>query len=472
MNCPKCGQPINKWRKRCEVCGQDISVYERLVKISNAFYNKGLECARVRDLSGAVQHLKKSLEINKENTAARNLLGLVYFEMGEAVAALSEWVISQNFQPEDNDAEHFLNKVQSDTVAFDAMSQTIKNFNIALQNAKRNSDDLAIIQLKKVISTNPKFIRAMLLLALIYLKNCEYEKARRCLLRVQKIDVANVTCLRYLEEVRAHSQQGNQQAADNGKDFEDSISSQIVPIHSYREDKPNFVAFLTFFLGILIGVAVIYYMAVPNIRKNIMEEYNRKERDYSAVLATKDSKISSLESNIRILENRIDDLERTLRNEEGFTLTDYEPLLAQLYAYETYLLTEEPEQEQTEALLANVKALDMSKIDYEGALYLYHEMAADLSSRAAAVYVEKAMKLYSEDKKEEALPIFETAYDLTPDDPEVLYHLARIYHGMGDLEQAKALYEILIYDHKDSTRSQEAETYLEYIREAQAGTTE
>ena len=97
MNCPKCGHEISRRRKRCEVCGQDISVYERLVCISNAYYNKGLERARVRDLSGAINMLKKSLEINKENTNARNLLGLVYFEMGEVVAALSEWVISQNF---------------------------------------------------------------------------------------------------------------------------------------------------------------------------------------------------------------------------------------------------------------------------------------------------------------------------------------------------------------------------------------
>ena len=29
MNCPKCGHEITRGRKRCEFCGQDISVYER-----------------------------------------------------------------------------------------------------------------------------------------------------------------------------------------------------------------------------------------------------------------------------------------------------------------------------------------------------------------------------------------------------------------------------------------------------------
>ncbi len=472
MNCPRCGQEITRRRKRCEVCGQDISAYERLLHISNAFYNKGLERAKVRDLSGAIAMLKKSLEINKENTNARNLLGLVYFEMGEVVAALGEWVISQNFQPQDNDAEYFLKKVQSDTVAFDGMNQNIKKFNLALVNAKRQDDDLAILQLRRVISQNPKFVRALLLLALMYMKNCEYEKARRCLVRVQKIDVANTQALRYLEEIRLNSQQGGG-TQENNRDFEDgSGSSQIIPISNYREEKPNFMAFITFFLGILIGVSVIYYMAVPNIRKSIMEEYNQKERDYSAVISSKDVTISSLESNIRILENKVEDLERTIRREEGYTLTDYEPLIKILYAYQEYLKIEEPTIEQTESLATDAAAINMNEITDMASNALYDNMMNDLKRRVGANYLSQGMDLYARGNHEEALPIFEKAYLYTPDDPEVLYHLARIYHGLGDLDQAEALYEILIEDHPDSSRKQEAETYLGYVKEALAATTE
>lgn len=466
MNCPKCGHEILKWRKRCEICGQDISVYERLQHISNSFYNKGLERAKVRDLSGAVEMLKKSLEINKENTNARNLLGLVFFEMGEAVAALSEWVISQNFQPQNNDAAYFLNKVQSDTVAFDGINQTIKKFNIALANAKRQDDDLAILQLKRVISQNPKFIRAILLLALIYMKNCEYEKARRCLVRVQKVDVGNVTALRYLEEIRLCTQQGNQSPVDNGKNQEDTVSSKIVPLNSYREDKPNFMAFITFFLGILIGVAVIYYMAVPNIRQSIKEEYNQKERDYSAALSAKDVEISSLESNTRILENRIDDLERMIRREEGYTLIDYEPFIKLLYEYQEYLKLEAPSLEQTETLYQKAEALNMADITEPESVALYEAMLAVLGTRTGNDYLAQGMKLYAAENKADALPFFEKAYEYLPEDAEVIYHLARCYHNGGDLEQAKTLYEILIDEHQDSTRCQEAEKYLGYVNEA------
>lgn len=467
MNCPKCGHEITRWRKRCEICGQEISAYERLVLISNSYYNKGLERARVRDLSGAIEILKKSLEINKENTNARNLLGLVYFEMGEVVAAISQWVISQNYQPQDNDAEYFLKKVQSDKVAFDGMNQNIKKFNIALANAKRQDDDLAILQLKRVISQNPKFVRALLLLALVYMKNCEYEKARRCLVRVQKIDVGNVDALRYLEEIRQNTQSGAQNAQENNKDlFGDSVSSQIVPVTSYKEDKPNFMAFITFFLGLLIGVAVIYYMAVPNIRQSIKEEYNKKVRDYSVTLSAKDVEISSLQSDIRILETKVEDLERTIRREEGYTLIDYEPLMDVLHDYQEYLKLEKPDLAQTEEVLSAAKMLDMTEMTDLTAVALYEDMVKVLEEKAAFLSLEEGLILYAAADYAGALPLLETAYNFMPGDLEVLYHLARTYHNLNDLEQAKVLYEMLIEDYPESTRSQEATTYLGYVNEA------
>ena len=66
------------------------------------YYNEGLEKAGVRDLTGALNSLRQSLKFNKNNIEARNLLGLVYFELGEVVAALSEWVISKNLRGEKN----------------------------------------------------------------------------------------------------------------------------------------------------------------------------------------------------------------------------------------------------------------------------------------------------------------------------------------------------------------------------------
>lgn len=50
----------------------------KLVYQSNYWYNDGLKKANIRDLSGAIVSLRRSLQYNRANIAARNLLGLVY----------------------------------------------------------------------------------------------------------------------------------------------------------------------------------------------------------------------------------------------------------------------------------------------------------------------------------------------------------------------------------------------------------
>ncbi len=92
MNCYNCGCHLSEY-DYCTACGADVALYKRILAVSNMYYNEGLEKAGIRDLTGAVSSLRQSLKFNKNNVEARNLLGLVFFERGEVVAALSEWVI-------------------------------------------------------------------------------------------------------------------------------------------------------------------------------------------------------------------------------------------------------------------------------------------------------------------------------------------------------------------------------------------
>ena len=131
MICPACNKSIQGKNNRCERCGEDLTVYKKVYMMSNRYYNEGLEKSKVRDLSGAVVILKKSLELNKRNTDARNLLGLIYYEMGESVAALSEWVISKHFQQENNDADRYMELVQSNPTRLENLNQTTKRYNAA-----------------------------------------------------------------------------------------------------------------------------------------------------------------------------------------------------------------------------------------------------------------------------------------------------------------------------------------------------
>ena len=174
MNCMNCGAPIGK-SDYCTSCGFHVEVQKKIWQLSNTYYNLGLDKAQIRDLSGAIDLLKRSLKFNKLNVQARNLLGLVYFETGEAVAALSEWIISKNIMPENNIASEYIERLQQNANKLDVINQTIKKYNDSLQCCRKGSEDVAVIQLKKILNQNPKLIKGYHLLALIYLKKEEYE---------------------------------------------------------------------------------------------------------------------------------------------------------------------------------------------------------------------------------------------------------------------------------------------------------
>lgn len=155
MRCYNCGAELGKG-DACQNCGTNVKVYKKILMASNAYYNDALEKASVRDLSGAIESLKISLRFYKLNIDARNLLGLVYYEMGEVVTALTEWVISKNYQPKDNLASRYLDEVQKNQARLDSVNQTIKKYNQALLYCKQNSRDLAIIQAEKGIVAKSK----------------------------------------------------------------------------------------------------------------------------------------------------------------------------------------------------------------------------------------------------------------------------------------------------------------------------
>ena len=121
---------------------------KKLVYLSNQWYNDGLKRASIRDLSGAVTSLKRSLQYNRDNIASRNLLGLVYYGRGEVAEALVEWIISKNIKTHGNIANYYIKKVQESPSELDAIDQAVKKYNQCLAYCQQNGEDLAAIQLK------------------------------------------------------------------------------------------------------------------------------------------------------------------------------------------------------------------------------------------------------------------------------------------------------------------------------------
>ncbi|MBQ9603938.1 MAG: hypothetical protein IJR45_00845, partial [Firmicutes bacterium] len=196
MNCPNCNAKVTK-EKICPECGENLELMQRAYAISARYYNRALELAKDRDLSGAVTVLKKSTAFCKSNINARNLLGLIYFEMGDISNALTQWVLSINVQSDKNIAQEYLDTYEKNSREATNLENSIKLYNEALENVRERNDDMAIISLKKALDLNPRFIEALDLLALCYLIHGKNSLAVDLINNVLKQDINNEKALGY-----------------------------------------------------------------------------------------------------------------------------------------------------------------------------------------------------------------------------------------------------------------------------------
>lgn len=341
MNCVNCGAFLTDMDlDYCPNCGYNVLIQKKVDYLSKSFYNQGLEKASIRDLSGAIACLKQSLIYDKRNIKARNLLGLVYFETGEVVSALSEWVISKNLQPTRNLATEYINKLQANRNRLNAINETIKKYNHALYMCREGHEDMAAIQLRKILSQNPKLIKGYHLLALIQMKNHEWNKARRTLRRAARIDKTNTTTLRFLREVDEQTgvttnleKKGKKGFFHSGgskkQDTDILVPEQVVQQPVYRS-RSRISLFFILMAGIVAGAGAFWLLAVPVIRQGIYKEANQQIVQYSESLASQAAELTKAQNDAKEATNSADEVTQQLTSEQAKS-TSYQALL-QAYA--------------------------------------------------------------------------------------------------------------------------------------------
>ena len=293
MNCINCGAFLTDTDlDYCPHCGANVLIQKKVDYLSKLYYNQGLEKASIRDLSGAISCLKQSLAYDKRNIRARNLLGLVYFETGEVVAALSEWVISKNIQKNRNLASEYIAKLQANQNKLETINESIKKYNNALAMCREGHEDMAAIRLKKILAQNPKLIKGYHLLALIQMKNQEWNKARRTLRKAARIDKTNTTTLRFLREVDEQTgvttKMENRRKSllkSNAKES-DNISGEITVRPSTYKERSKISLFFTMMVGFAAGAAAFWLLVLPAVKQEVYRQANEQIVQYSESLSS------------------------------------------------------------------------------------------------------------------------------------------------------------------------------------------
>lgn len=465
MRCYNCGCNLSE-HDFCTSCGADVSLYKKIIYISNRFYNEGLEKASVRDLTGAISSLRQSLKFNKNNVEARNLLGLVYFETGEVVAALSEWVISKNLRPKKNIADDYIDMIQTNPSRLDTINQTIKKYNQALAYCHQESLDLAVIQLKKVLSLNPKFIRAHQLLALLYINSEEWEKAKRELTKCVQIDTNNTITLRYLKEVdeMLTPEEGVKNSSKKKNRSDEVIKYQsgnetIIQPMNMKESK-GVGSLLNLGIGLLIGIAIAYCLILPariqTAKANINEELRVVGEQSDAKTAT----IDALEQQLSELQEANSTLEQDLQAYMGKdgSLQSLDSLMKAANSYLTNPEDITTVADYLEEIDVDVENGEVEKSEaFEG---LYNTLLALVGPSVAQSYYEDGYEAYRQENYEDAIPNLEKAFQYDPTNGEALYNLANAYYRSGREKEAKAAYEQIITLFPGTEKASKSENFL------------
>ncbi|GAA0256285.1 hypothetical protein GCM10008922_15300 [Faecalicatena contorta] len=439
---------------------------KKILYQSNYWYNDGLRKAQIRDMSGAVTSLRRSLQYNRENIAARNLLGLVYYGRGEVAEGLVEWIISKNLKPRDNVADYFISEVQKSASELDIINQAVKRYNQCLVYCSQNGEDLAIIQLKKVVASHPTFLKAYQLLALLYLRTEQYAKARQILRIARKLDTTNDMTLRYMHEManlRGKKVKDGKKGKEETVEYSLGNETIIQPRHAGLKVLASKFTVMNIVVGAVIGAAIVWFLIVPAVNEAKADSVNKQIIEYSERINAMEAQISAQTRTLNQYRENDENSEQAAQNAAS-TAESYENLMTVSNQFYSNSYTDDA---MAETLLnVNKDALG------EGGKAMYDELAQ-------SIFPSACQSLYSGGTVSLEVANYDTAIDSLSkvvrmdegyDSGGALLNLGVAYMRNGDNDNAVKYLKRVTELYPDTERAQEAKNSLDSI--SQGGDTQ
>ncbi len=433
---------------------------------SNAWYNDGLKKASIRDLTGAIVSLKKSLQYNRDNIAARNLLGLVYYGRGEVAEALREWILSKNFQSHDNIANYYIKKVKENPTELAKMNQAIKRFNQSLDYCTQGNEDMAILQLKKAIVEHPNYVKAYQLLTLLFIHTGQFSQARQSIRAAHKLDTTDTTTLHYMHELRTLRKEQNVKIKSQESKAKHTVTytvgndTIIQPTTNRLMMNTRLHTVANIGIGILVGVALMWFLIMPALNTSTQNKNDKRIVEFSDEIASQKAQINALKKELdtyRSSEEESTDTEATadeVKESYETVINMYNNLNSGDMSYSA--MADE---------LLNVKAdalgtLGRQQFDTLTAT-IYPDVCSDLYTEAS--------ECYSAGNYDTAITDLEKVNKMDGDynNGAAVLLLAQCYEKNGKTDEANKLYQQILEDFPSTEAASSAQSALD----AQSGKT-
>ena len=451
MYCYRCNGALDLGRDTCGKCGTDIRIYKKIVYASNRAYNSALVKANSRNLSGAREDLKQSLYLYKKNIMARNLLGLVEYALGEPAEALKQWVIAKNLASDNRDADRYINAMRRSSKEMDSEGHGVRKLNQALAYARNDADDLAVIQLKKVISVHPNMTKAYNLLALLYMKTQRTEQAKRILRNCLQVDTGNVTALRYLKDIEeAEAAGGTRNVGTVGENEREQL---IIPVR-FRDYGTYLSNALYILLGLVIGLLIAWFVIVPG-------RVEKKTGDQEDHMRSLESEIGSLQEKVKYYEAAAESTDPIVSIET--TEHDPDDETTEEPSTDAFVVESLPEKTEwitswrlnQEAVVNCVNQINLP--DYPATIKTFFTLNPTLLSanneahyrnivsmlfdnQVTQVMMRNAANLFNSEQFAAAAVYYDALAELHPENAYFRYHAGRAYENLGQNELAANRY--------------------------------
>ena len=327
------------------------------------------------------------------------------------------------------------------------MNTSLRKYNQALVYCQQGSYDLAIIQLKKVLSVNGKLLDAHLLLALLYMKVENYARARNEIKKVLAVDCNNTRALRYLKELNRETDKDQPKEEEKNKDYiaytrDNETIIQPVGV----KDNSGFHAILNVVIGLVIGVAMMGLLIMPALQSKKSGELNKAVAEYSDQVDAKSATLDSLKQENESLKQQAEEATKAA-SDAADKVSSYEELLK---AYASYSAGD------SAAALQELEAISQDTLS-DDAKTLYSSIFSEVGVTAVNDLYKTGYAAYEKGDYDTAIADLGKCYELDNTQGDALYFLARSYHKSGDTENAKIYYQKVIEEFPNTRKATDAE---------------
>jgi putative uncharacterized protein (fragment) len=434
----------------------------RLEQISNGYYNLGLSLAKERNLSSALNALSISLGLNKKNTDARNLYGLIQFEMGEETKALISWVISININPINNPAQNYLQKLRNKSAYLEKSQDAISKYNKAISQIKTVNYDMARITLKQAVDIRPHFVKAMLALALLDIREGKSSEAKKLLENVLAIDRFNTKAITYLEEMKPLTEKNARKEKLNviGSPVKkektvENVNNGMPVTEIYKNYSGMFTA-INVGIGLIVGACAMVFLYMPTMKVALNNAHNKEIVEISQQLNDVNLSMETLKSENEGLNeqvNKLTEVNNTSTENMNYKLLQYVYFLGLIKEYNTKNYTRAAE------IFSNLDVGQLTDVDNGLGISVtgtFAEMAPKMRDEGPKLLLKVADGLNRSGDFAGAIGYYDAALRISPDYVEAKYKKALAYKTMGDVDTANNLFTEIITNYPDDRFANES----------------